>query len=124
MSSSKDLFGGTGTPQIAVVGAGFAGIGLGALLKRAHIESFTIYEKAEGVGGAWWHNQYPGAEVDTLSYIYSYAFKPSPWTRTHVKQAELQSYLEETVDQFQLRSHIRLGVAVESAIWDEASHTY
>src|SRR6202043_1456950 len=109
---SRALFGPSGTPRLAVVGAGFGGIGLGVLLKRAHIDTFTIYEKAERVGGAWWHNQYPGAEVDTVSYVLSYPFKANGWTRTHAKQAELRAYLEDTVDQFGVRSHLRLGVGV------------
>jgi cation diffusion facilitator CzcD-associated flavoprotein CzcO len=101
-------FGEAGTPTIAIIGAGFGGIGLGVLLKRARIDTFTIYDKADGVGGAWWHNQYPGAEVDTVSYVYSYPFKSHPWTRTHARQPELQAYLEDTVDQF--------GMLVESVL--------
>ncbi len=33
---------------------------------------------------------------------------------------KLQKYLEETVDEFGLRPHLRLGVTVESATWDTA----
>jgi cation diffusion facilitator CzcD-associated flavoprotein CzcO len=122
--SSQALFGRSGTPTIAIVGAGFGGIGLGVLLKKARIDTFTIYEKADGVGGAWWHNRYPGAEVDTISYVYSYPFKSRAWTRTHAKQPELRAYLEDTVAQFGLRPHLRLGTAVESAEWDETSCQY
>ena len=112
------------TPTVAIVGAGFGGIGLGALLKKAGIDTFTIYEKAERVGGAWWHNQYPGAEVDTVSYVYSYPFKPNGWTRTHAKQAELQAYLEDCVIDFGLRDHLKVATAVESAVWDDKLHRY
>jgi cation diffusion facilitator CzcD-associated flavoprotein CzcO len=122
--SGNRLFGPTGTPKIIIVGAGFSGIGLGVLLKKAHIGTFTIYEKAENVGGTWWHNQYPGAEVDSVSYVYSFAFKAYAWSRTHAKQAEIHSYLDETVDEFGLRSHLQLGIAVESASWDDGSQTY
>ena len=31
---------------------------------------YTIYEKAETVGGTWWHNRYPGCGVDTPSHLY------------------------------------------------------
>jgi cation diffusion facilitator CzcD-associated flavoprotein CzcO len=122
--SNGRAFGPSGTPVVCIVGAGFGGIGLGVLLKRAGIDTFTIYEKADRVGGAWWHNQYPGAEVDTVSHVYSYAFKSNAWTRTHAKQAELHAYLEDTVDDFGLQPHLRLGVAVESAAWDEDTHMY
>jgi cation diffusion facilitator CzcD-associated flavoprotein CzcO len=111
-------------PQIVIVGCGLAGIGLGVLLKKAGISDFRIYEKAASVGGAWWYNQYPGAEVDSPSILYSYPFKPRGWTRTHAKQPELLKYLNDTVDDFGLRSHVHLNVAVESATWDEMEHLY
>src|SRR5580704_15301915 len=117
--TSQGLFGQGGTPRVIVIGAGIGGIGVGVNLKKAGIETFTIYESSLGVGGTWWHNTYPGAEVDVSSNLYSYSFKAGQWTRTHAQQSELQKYLEETVDEFDLRTHIQLGVNVESARWDD-----
>jgi cation diffusion facilitator CzcD-associated flavoprotein CzcO len=112
------------TPKVAVVGVGFGGIAAGVKLKRAGIETFTIYEASTGIGGTWWDNTYPGAEVDVGSHLYCFSFKPHDWSRTHARQAELQEYLEEAVDEFALRPHLRLGTAVESATWDEARHVW
>jgi cation diffusion facilitator CzcD-associated flavoprotein CzcO len=120
----EELFGPAGTPRVAVVGAGFGGIATGVNLKRAGIDTFTIYESSLGIGGTWWDNTYPGAEVDVGSHLYSFSFKPHHWTRTHARQPELQKYLEETVDQFGLRPHLRLGTAVESATWDDDRHVW
>ncbi len=78
-------------------------------LKRAGIHTFTIYESSLGIGGTWWDNTYPGAEVDVGSHLYCFSFKSHAWTRTHARQPELQKYLEETVDEFGLRPHLRLG---------------
>ena len=89
-----------------VVGAGFGGIAAGVKLKRAGIDTFTIYESSLGIGGTWWDNTYPGAEVDVGSHLYCFSFKPHDWTRTHARQPELQKYLEETVDEFGLRPHL------------------
>ena len=36
----------------------------------------------------------------------------------------MQKYLEETVDEYGLRPHLRLGVAVESATWDDDRHVW
>jgi len=107
-----------------VVGAGVGGIATGVNLKRAGIHTFTIYESSLGVGGTWWDNTYPGAEVDVPSHLYCYSFKPHTWTRTHARQPELQKYLEETVDEFGLRPHLRLGTAVQGATWDDQEHVW
>src|ERR1700691_1957025 len=122
--TGQELFGAAGTPRVVVVGAGFGGIGVGVKLKKAGIDSFTVYESSLGVGGTWWDNTYPGAEVDVNSNLYCYSFKSQQWTRTHAQQTELQKYLEETVDQFELRRHLQLGVTVSSADWDDERHVW
>lgn len=122
--SAQAIFGPAGTPRVVVVGAGFGGIAAGVKMKQAGIHTFTIYEASDGVGGTWWDNTYPGVEVDVGSHLYSYSFKPYDWSRTHARQDELQRYLEETVDDFGLRPHIRLGTAVDAATWDESRHVW
>src|ERR1019366_6756620 len=107
------------SPSVTIIGAGFGGIAAAVKLKRAGIETFTIFEKSAGVGGTWWDNVYPGAEVDVGSHLYSYSFPRRDWTRTHARQAELRQYLEDVVDAFDLRPHIRLETAVARAEWDE-----
>jgi cation diffusion facilitator CzcD-associated flavoprotein CzcO len=121
---ATELFGPAGTPRVAIVGAGFGGIAAGVKLRRAGIHTFTIYESSLGIGGTWWDNTYPGAEVDVGSHLYCFSFKPYDWSRSHARQPELQKYLEQTVDEFGLRPHLRLGVTVESATWDDARHVW
>lgn len=123
-SRSASPFGASKTPRVAIIGAGFGGICAGVKLIRAGIDTFTIFEKSDGIGGTWWENRYPGAEVDTESNLYSFSFKPYGWTRTHAGRAELLRYIDEIVDEFHLRPHLRLRTAVKKAVWDEASHTY
>jgi cation diffusion facilitator CzcD-associated flavoprotein CzcO len=113
-----------GSPSVTIVGAGFGGIAAAVKLARAGITTFTIYEKSEGIGGTWRDNVYPGAEVDVGSHLYSFSFRRNDWSRTHARQAELQRYLEDVVDEFGLRPHLRLGTAVTGAKWDEKTHTY
>jgi cation diffusion facilitator CzcD-associated flavoprotein CzcO len=124
-----------GTPQpsprglppsadVVVIGAGLGGIAAGVKLKKAGIDSFVILEQSGGIGGTWWHNTYPGCEVDIGSHLYSYSFAPYDWSRTHATQPELHRYLEDVVDRFNLRDHIYLGSKVASATWSESTHTY
>jgi cation diffusion facilitator CzcD-associated flavoprotein CzcO len=112
------------TPRVAIVGGGFAGIAAGVKLRKAGIDHFTIYEAAPEIGGTWRDNTYPGCEVDTSSSLYAFSFTHPDWTRTHVRQAELQAYIERVVDDFGLRPNIRTGTGVDRAVWDDRTHTY
>jgi cation diffusion facilitator CzcD-associated flavoprotein CzcO len=107
-------------PRIVIVGAGFGGIGLGIQLREAGIESFAILEKAEGVGGVWRDNTYPGLTCDVPSHLYSFSFEPNhEWTRRFPPQPEILAYLERCVDRHGLRDQIRFGTEVASAEFDE-----
>ena len=50
--------------RVAIIGSGFSGIAAAVALKRHGISDFTIFELSAGIGGTWWNNRYPGAEVD------------------------------------------------------------
>src|SRR6478736_312915 len=86
---------------VVIVGAGFSGLAAGILLKRAGIHSFTIVEKAGGVGGTWRANTYPGAACDVQSHLYSFSFEPNPkWSRMFARQDEIRDYLEHCTDKY------------------------
>lgn len=87
------------------------------MLQKYGIKDFQIIDRSPGIGGTWWHNRYPGAEVDTASVIYSLSFSKFPWTRTHAQQPEILRYLEQTVDLVGLREHLRLNTEVRTARW-------
>ena len=91
------------------------GIAAGVLFRKAGIETFTIYEQSERVGGTWWDNQYPGAEVDVDSYVYSFPLQALRLD-AHARDARRSStrYLEETVTDFGLAPHLRLGTGVDA----------
>ena len=112
------------TPRVAVIGGGAGGIAMGVALRRLGIYDFTIFEQSDGVGGTWWDNTYPGAEVDIPVPLYSFSFHSFAFTRTHVKQRELLDYLESVVDRYHLRPHFSLKTRVNEVVWDEADHSY
>ena len=60
--------------RILIIGAGSAGLCTAVQLRRAGFDDFVIVEKGEGVGGTWFWNQYPGAECDVQSHLYSFSF--------------------------------------------------
>jgi cation diffusion facilitator CzcD-associated flavoprotein CzcO len=106
--------------DVLIVGTGFAGIGMGIRLKQAGLDDFTILEQADGVGGTWRDNRYPGAACDVPSHLYSFSFEPNPkWTRAFAPQAEILEYLEHCTTKYGLRPHLRLNAKVTRATFDE-----
>jgi len=107
--------------KIAIIGAGFGGIGLGARLKRAGFHDFTIYERGDEVGGVWRDNTYPGAACDVPSRMYSYSFAPDyPWSARFGGQPEILDYLKHCADRFGIRPHIRFNTEIKEAAFDSA----
>lgn len=56
--------------EIAVIGAGFGGLLLGAQLRQAGHEDIRFIDRAGDFGGVWYWNRYPGAACDTEAPIY------------------------------------------------------
>jgi len=107
---------------IAIIGAGFAGIGAAVQLLKRGIDSFTIFERAGEIGGTWRDNSYPGAACDVPSHVYSFSFEPNPgWSRMFAESGEIQAYLLGVVEKWKLRRHLRLGTEIVEARFDEAA---
>jgi len=107
-------------PDVLIIGAGAAGLCAGAQLAAAGHHDFTILDRNEGVGGTWRDNSYPGAACDVPSHLYSYSFDPkTDWSRKFAGQAEILDYFEQTATRHQLMGHVRTGVVIERADWDE-----
>lgn len=110
---------------IAVIGAGFSGIAMGAALLRAGINSFTVFESANEVGGTWRDNTYPGCACDIPSHVYSFSFAPkSDWSRDYALQPEIQAYLRTCARALGLLPHVRFATEIVSATLDETSGTW
>lgn len=107
--------------DVAVIGAGFGGLGMAIKLERSGTSSYVVLEKAAGIGGTWRDNTYPGAGCDVPSHLYSFSFHPGTWTRRYSSQLEILRYLEELVDRYGLATRLRFGADVESAVFDEAA---
>lgn len=106
--------------ETIIIGTGFAGLGLGAKLLESGRDDFILLEKADSVGGTWRENTYPGAECDVASALYSYSFAPNPtWDFKWAKQKQILEYINDFADDYGLRSHIRHGVKVVRAYYDD-----
>lgn len=106
--------------RVAVIGAGFGGLGTAIRLKREGMDDFVVLEKAAEVGGTWQINSYPGAQCDVPSLIYSFSFAPNPdWSRLYPLQEEIQTYLHKCAVDFGVLPHVRLDTEVTDASWDD-----
>lgn len=106
--------------EILIIGSGFAGLGMGAQLKRHGRHDFIIIERENEVGGTWRDNTYPGAACDVPSHLYSFSFAPNPqWSGFYAPGAEIQDYILKFTEDEGLRPHLRLGATMEDAQWDE-----
>ena len=69
---------GTHVHEMAIVGAGFGGLGMAIRLKQQGMDDFVVIERGDDVGGTWWANSYPGCQCDIPSNLYSFSFAPNP----------------------------------------------
>jgi cation diffusion facilitator CzcD-associated flavoprotein CzcO len=106
--------------RVAIIGAGFSGLGMAAQLTRHGAHDFLVVERAHEVGGTWRDNTYPGAACDIRSDLYSFSFAPNPgWTHRYGRQREILEYLKGIADRYGLRPHILFGTELLRADWDE-----
>jgi cation diffusion facilitator CzcD-associated flavoprotein CzcO len=111
-----------GGRRIAIIGSGFSGLCLGIRLKRAGIDTFTIYEKADRLGGTWRDNGYPGAACDVPSFAYCFSFaQKTDWSRKWSPQAEILEYMDECARTEGVLGHIRFRTEIAGARFDEQS---
>ncbi|MBV9564465.1 MAG: NAD(P)/FAD-dependent oxidoreductase, partial [Bradyrhizobium sp.] len=117
-----------GAPQqvdVAVVGAGFAGLYLLHRLRKAGLSAVAL-DSAGDVGGTWYWNRYPGARCDIQTIDYSYTFDPElenawQWSEKYATQPEILRYFGFVADRYDLRRDIRFDTRVTAATWDENS---
>jgi cation diffusion facilitator CzcD-associated flavoprotein CzcO len=106
--------------KVAIIGAGMSGLCMAVKLQDAGIDSYTIFEKADDIGGTWRDNTYPGLTCDVPSRYYSYSFRPNPnWSHLLPPGPEVQAYFRQVADERGIRPHIRFGADVTSARYDD-----
>ncbi|MDL4770796.1 flavin-containing monooxygenase [Actinomadura xylanilytica] len=117
----------TGTPdaEVAIIGAGLSGIGMGIALRRAGIDDYVVLERAGDIGGTWRDNTYPGIGVDVPAQAYQFSFELNPrWSRVFAPGAEVKRYVDRLADRHGVRPHVRLNSEVAARVWDEDGHLW
>jgi len=111
--------------DIAIVGAGFGGLGMAIKLEGAGRRDFVVLERDSDVGGTWFANTYPGCQCDVPSNLYSFSFAPKhDWTHAYPEQPQILDYLRECVTRFGIGDRIRLNCELTEAAWDEEARRW
>lgn len=111
--------------DVVVVGAGISGIGAGYFLKRdCPDRSFVILEGRDAIGGTWDLFRYPGVRSDSDMHTLGYSFKPWKAEKSIADGPSILAYLNETVDEHDLRRHIRFGTRITTADWSGETATW
>jgi cation diffusion facilitator CzcD-associated flavoprotein CzcO len=105
--------------RVAIIGAGFGGIGMAIALEQAGLDDFVILDRADDLGGTWRDNSYPGLTCDIPSQLYSFSFRPWRWSRRFPARDEILAYLHALVAEHGLRPRLRFGHGVTTAEFDE-----
>jgi cation diffusion facilitator CzcD-associated flavoprotein CzcO len=108
--------------DVLIMGAGMSGLCMAVELKRTGQHNFVVLEKSPGLGGTWWDNRYPGAHVDVPAPLYSFSFAPNPrWTQRFASAPEIHRYIQQTAQQHGVMQHLRLGVQITAAVFEEST---
>ncbi|WP_026919344.1 flavin-containing monooxygenase [Gordonia shandongensis] len=107
------------TISVAIIGAGFAGIGAAIRLRQRGVDDVVLFERGTRVGGTWRDNTYPGAACDIPSRLYSYSFAQNPdWSHTYSSSGEILEYIDRMVEDFGVAEQIRFGHEVTGVEYD------
>ena len=105
--------------EVAIVGAGFAGVCMAIELKEAGINDFVMLERGESAGGTWRENTYPGCACDVPSHLYSYSFRLNrEWSEVFPPWQEIRDYIGDCIRHYGLEPHLRLRTSVEEMRFD------
>ena len=113
----------TGEVEFAFIGGGFAGLVVGAALKRAGIDDVCIIEKGGDFGGTWYWNRYPGAMCDTAAFVYMPLLEETSYmpTEKYAKAPEILEHCRRIGEHFDLYDNALLSTEVTDLEWDPAS---
>lgn len=109
--------------EIAVIGAGFGGLLLGAELRKAGFASPRFIDRAGDFGGVWYWNRYPGAACDTEAPIYLPMLEELGVlpTRKYATGPEIFAHCRLIAETFDLYRDTCFNTDVTDIQWDETS---
>lgn len=104
--------------KVAIIGSGFAGIGMGVQLGVLGID-YVVLERRPEAGGVWSINKYPDVRVDTLSVTYEFAFERKfHWKEYFGRGATVRDHLDTVSREHGVRDNTLFEHDVKEARWN------
>ena len=109
--------------EFAFIGGGFAGLLVGAALKRAGVDDVRIIEKGGDFGGTWYWNRYPGAMCDTAAFVYMPLLEETGHmpSEKYAKAPEILEHCRRIGEHFGLYDNALLSTEVTELEWEPAT---
>jgi len=106
---------------VALIGAGFSGLCVGAQLRQAGITDVRLIDGAGDVGGVWYWNRYPGAMCDTAAMVYLPLLEETGHmpTKKYVFGDEIFEHAQRIAKTFGLYDDTLFSTEVTSLEWDD-----
>jgi cation diffusion facilitator CzcD-associated flavoprotein CzcO len=110
--------------DVLIIGAGISGIDAAYHLQKSRPDTrFAVIERMSEFGGTWRTHNFPGIRSD--SDLFTFGFKWKPWTGLPIAKADqILSYLDEALDENDLRRHIRYDTDVINASWSRETQQW
>ena len=107
--------------EVALIGAGFAGLVTGARLVEAGIGPVRLIDRGGGVGGTWYWNRYPGAQCDTASMVYMPMLEETGHmpSEKYAHGPEILEHCRRIAERYGLGAHALWHTSVTDLHWDE-----
>lgn len=108
--------------EVAILGAGFAGLIAAARLKEAGIHNIRLIEMGGDVGGTWYWNRYPGVQCDVESYTYLPLLEETGYMpkERYAYGPEIYEHCQRIARHFDLYEHALFDTIIRSLNWDES----
>lgn len=109
--------------EVICLGAGFAGLMVGARLKEAGFRSVRLVDSAGDVGGVWYWNRYPEAKCDVESLIYLPLLEETGYipTMRYAAAPEIFEHARRIARRYDLYDHAVFHTTIVEMIWDDSS---
>lgn len=109
--------------KIVIIGAGYGGLLFAVRLLQSGIllEDILLVDAANGFGGTWYWNRYPGLRCDIESYIYMPLLEETGHvpSRKYVSGEELRQHATAIARKWQLDRRTLFNTTMESFTWDD-----